>query len=129
LRANKAARRYLEGALDGGYWHELEGLCILAWAQGIPRAAFDQVLATLELETDVRGFLDERFLRLAPADLDWALLPARERELLDELVAVFDARPWASTRGRKEVRRETGRHADVRPLRRLARPDPARRRR
>jgi hypothetical protein len=65
-RGDEAALYYLGNALGDGCWHELEGLWILAWAQGIPRRAFDQALATFELERERRGFLEERFVRLAP---------------------------------------------------------------
>jgi hypothetical protein len=55
---------YLDGALGDHEWHELEGLWVLAWAQGIPRAAFERVLATYQLERARRGYPDAEHARL-----------------------------------------------------------------
>lgn len=79
--------RYLGNALDGGHWHSLEGLSIFAWAQGIPRRAFNQALSTFQLARERRGFLEEWFVRLVPESDESALLRA-----LDELVAAGELR-------------------------------------
>jgi hypothetical protein len=85
-QADEAAAEYLAGALGDHGWHELEGLWIFARAGGVPRRAFDVALAALELEHARRGFLDERFVRLAGDPDESAVL----REL-GELVVAGDA--------------------------------------
>jgi hypothetical protein len=63
-KAGRAARRYLDLALGDGRWHEMEGMWVLAQAQGIPRRAFETVVQELAPERGRRGFLDEWFVRL-----------------------------------------------------------------
>jgi hypothetical protein len=65
--------RYLTLALDDGLWHEMEGLWILALAQGIPRRAFEWGLSTFELEVERREPFEEWFIRLA--------VPEREEDM------------------------------------------------
>jgi hypothetical protein len=85
--ADETVRRYLDRALGDGEWHELEGLWILARAQGVPRAAFERVLDSLELEAAHRGFHEERFVRLAPAT---SVHPEQEVLVVAELKALAD---------------------------------------
>jgi hypothetical protein len=83
-RADTVAHGYLERALGDGRWHELEGLWILAYAQGVTRASFERVLGRFQLERERRDFLGERFVRL----VDRSPLGARERSTLAELEAL-----------------------------------------
>jgi hypothetical protein len=87
-QATEAARRYLDGALGDGCWHELDGLRIIAWSQGIPRAAFERVLATLELDREP----DRWHVRLLPA-IDRSALPRSERAIVAELEALAGGWP------------------------------------
>jgi hypothetical protein len=92
-RADEAARIYLDGALGDHEWHELEGLWVLAWAQGIPRTAFDRVLATYQLERARRGYPDAEYARLEQRITERDL--GTERAILAEvevLIAAGDAR-------------------------------------
>jgi hypothetical protein len=83
-RADAAAHAYLSVALADGCPHELVGLSILAWAQGIPRAAFERVLAGFQLERELREPFGEWFVRLLPA-VDRSKLAEHERVIVDGL--------------------------------------------
>jgi hypothetical protein len=86
--ADEVARRYLDGALDDGLWHEREGLMILALATGVSRASFERALAGYELEEERRGFLEEHFLRLAPVTVNGVNSPEIESVIVAELRAL-----------------------------------------